>query len=145
MSARAGGAFGLVHRTCAERRPEWPELRLGCVVAGWVDWIILPMWLDNLAGILYSFPMTADATYRDQVMAPLTEARDRLSEIVDDVASTGVDLIITKFGRPTAVVIGYDEYESLIETLNILSDADAMEALGEAELDVAAGETSPLE
>ena len=30
----------------------------------------------------------------------LTEARDRLSEIVDEVTTTGSELVITKHGRP---------------------------------------------
>lgn len=75
---------------------------------------------------------------RTQTTAPLSEARERLSEIVEDVSITGADLVITKHGRPMAVVIGYDEYESLIETLNILSDADTMSALAEAESDLEA-------
>lgn len=80
------------------------------------------------------------AASRTPEMAPLTDVRERLSEIIDDVNATGSDLIITKHGRPAAVVLGYREYESLIETLNILSDADAMIALAEAEANVAADE-----
>jgi prevent-host-death family protein len=69
--------------------------------------------------------------------APLTEVRDRLREIVDEVVATGEYYVITRHGRPLAVVLAHDEYESLIETLNILSDDDAMGAIaeGEAELD----------
>ena len=81
---------------------------------------------------------------RTQTTAPLSEARERLSEIVDDVATTGADLVITKHGRPMAVVIGYDEYESLIETLNILSDAETMSALAEAESDLKTGDIEVL-
>lgn len=64
--------------------------------------------------------------------APLTDARDRLSEIVDSVAASGEAFMITKHGKPMAVVLGADEYESLIETLNILSDSDTMDAIAEA-------------
>jgi prevent-host-death family protein len=64
--------------------------------------------------------------------APLTEVRDRLSEIVDQVAATADVFTITKHGRPMAVVVGHDEYESLIETLNILADADTMGGIAEA-------------
>jgi len=81
---------------------------------------------------------------KSHAMAPLTEARDRLSEIVDEVSSTGSDLIITKHGRPAAAVMGYDEYESLLETLNILSDAGTMAAVAEAEDDVATGNLTEL-
>lgn len=78
-------------------------------------------------------------------MTPLTEARNRLSEIVDDVRSTGSEFVITKHGRPAAVVLGYDEYESLLETLNILSDPETMAALAEAEADLAAGNLVELD
>jgi prevent-host-death family protein len=64
--------------------------------------------------------------------ASLTEARDRLSEIVDQVAMSGDVFTITKHGRPMAVVLGHEEYESLIETLNVLGDRDTMEAIDEA-------------
>ena len=75
--------------------------------------------------------------------APLTEVRDRLSEIVDDV-SAGASWVITKHGRPVAVILSHEEYESLIETLNVLSDPDTMAALAEAEEDLAAGRVTPL-
>jgi prevent-host-death family protein len=76
--------------------------------------------------------------------APLTEARDRLSEIIDDVGAGASAWVITKHGRPVAVIMSHDEYESLIETLNVLSDPDTMAALGEAEEDLAAGRVGPL-
>jgi prevent-host-death family protein len=66
------------------------------------------------------------------VAASLTETRDRLSEIVESVATSGEAFTITKHGRPMAVILSHDEYESLIETLNILSDADTMAAIAEA-------------
>lgn len=78
-------------------------------------------------------------------MTPLTEARSRLSEIVDDVSSTGSEVVISRHGRPVAVVLGYEEYESLVETLNILADEATMDALAEAEREVAAGELTELE
>ncbi len=82
---------------------------------------------------------------REQAMAPLTEVRDKLSEIIEKVSTTGADLIITKRGKPAAVVIGYDEYEALIETLNILSDDHTMAAITEAEAQATAGELVDLD
>ena len=78
-------------------------------------------------------------------MTPLTEARSRLSEIVDEVASTGSAVEISRHGRPVAVVIGYEEYESLLETLNILADEATMDAIAEAERDLAAGDLTELD
>lgn len=71
--------------------------------------------------------------------ATLTNVRDRFSEMVDEVAATGTELVITKHGRPVAVLVGHDEYEGLVETLNILSDPDTMAAVEEAESDIEAG------
>ncbi|MDE0669021.1 MAG: type II toxin-antitoxin system Phd/YefM family antitoxin [bacterium] len=77
-------------------------------------------------------------------MTPLTEARNRLSEIVDEVAEGGSDVVISRHGRPVAVVVGFEDYESLVETLNILADEATMDAIDEAERDLAAGRVSEL-
>lgn len=65
----------------------------------------------------------------------LSEARENLRSIVDDVLACGTQYTITRHGREVAVLLSYDEYESLIETLNILSDDEAMDAIEEAELE----------
>lgn len=70
--------------------------------------------------------------------ANMTEVRDQLSDFLD-IVEGGEELIITRRGRPAAVMLAYDEYEAMVETLNILSDASAMEALAEGEADLAAG------
>jgi len=67
--------------------------------------------------------------------APLTEVRDKLREIVDNVVGTATECVITRHGKPVAVVLSYDEYESLVESLNILSDSDTMDAIEEGESD----------
>ncbi|MCU1437961.1 MAG: Prevent-host-death protein putative antitoxin of system [Naasia sp.] len=64
--------------------------------------------------------------------ASLTEVRDRLAEVVND-ALAGQETVITRNGKPVAIVLGYDEYEGLVETLNILSDDDTMAAIRDAD------------
>jgi antitoxin YefM len=76
--------------------------------------------------------------------APLTEVRDNLSEIVDSVAAGGEEWVVTRHGRPVAVIVSFDDYESLIETVNILSDEETMSAIREGEDDIAAGRTEEL-
>lgn len=68
---------------------------------------------------------------------PLSDARLNLRAIVDDVRDSGTQYTITRHGRNVAVLLGFDEYESLIETVNILSDDDAMDAILEAEAESA--------
>lgn len=69
--------------------------------------------------------------------APLTEVRDKLREVVDTVVETGGEFVITRHGKPVAVVLAHDEYESLMETLNILSDEDTMAAIKAADAELA--------
>ena len=70
--------------------------------------------------------------------APLTEAR----EVERDHRRRGQPRITVDHhppGKPVAVVLSHDGYEALIETLNVLSDEDAIAAVAEAEADVTAG------
>ena len=61
--------------------------------------------------------------------SPLTEVRDNLSEIIDRVAASGDEWVVTRHGKNVAVILGFDEYEALIETVNILSDDTTMDAI----------------
>ncbi|MFZ1954469.1 MAG: type II toxin-antitoxin system Phd/YefM family antitoxin, partial [Desulfobacterales bacterium] len=59
----------------------------------------------------------------------LSEAKMKLSEIVDSVQSTDEEIVITRNGRPAAVLISPDEFESWKETLAIKADQDLMEEI----------------
>jgi prevent-host-death family protein len=63
----------------------------------------------------------------------LADAKNRLSELVNAVQGTWERVTITKNGRPAAVLIAPEDLESLVETLEILSDPEAMAAIREAE------------
>jgi antitoxin YefM len=52
---------------------------------------------------------------------PLSEAKMKLSAIVDQVAATDEEVIITKNGRPAAMLVSPDEYESWKETAAVKS------------------------
>ena len=56
----------------------------------------------------------------------LSEAKMKLSELIDRVHSTDEEVVITKNGRPAAVLISPDEFESWKETIAIKSDSDLM-------------------
>ena len=57
---------------------------------------------------------------------PLSEAKDRLSRIVDDVADRDERVMITRNGRPAAVMMSPSEFDSLLATLDLLSDPEIM-------------------
>jgi prevent-host-death family protein len=57
---------------------------------------------------------------------PLAEAKAKLSRLVDRVAKTDEEVLITRNGRPAAVLVSPDEYESWTETRAIRSDRELM-------------------
>jgi prevent-host-death family protein len=73
------------------------------------------------------------------VVLSLAEIKKRLSEIVDGVEERHDRVVLTRNGRPAAVLISPAELESLEETLEILSDPKAMKAIRAAEADIDAG------
>ena len=76
---------------------------------------------------------------------PFTEARKDLSKILDEVSAIHEHVTITRQGKPAAVVMSADEFESWQETLEILADPKAVAAIRRAEKDIAAGRVLPWE
>ncbi len=56
----------------------------------------------------------------------LSEAKMKFSALVDIVNTSNEEVIVTKNGRPAAIIISPDEYESIKETSRIISDTDLM-------------------
>ena len=54
---------------------------------------------------------------------PLAEVKNRLSEVVDRLEREHGHVIITKHGRPAAIVISVEDLQSLEETLDIMNSA----------------------
>ena len=59
----------------------------------------------------------------------LSEVKMKLSELVDRVYSTDEEVVITKNGRPAAVLVSPDEFEGWKETISIQSDRDLMDEI----------------
>jgi prevent-host-death family protein len=76
---------------------------------------------------------------------PFTDARTHLTELLDEIEQVHEHIVITRNGRPAAVVMSSAEYESLLETLEVLSDKELMAALAESDKDIAAGRVIPWE
>lgn len=90
----------------------------------------------SLSRILYSGPVQ---------MIPMTEARARLSELLDQLERQHEHIVITRNGRPLAVLVPSAEYESMEETLEVLHDEPLLKALRESEADVRAGRLTSLD
>jgi prevent-host-death family protein len=76
---------------------------------------------------------------------PFTEARKDLSKILDEVSKVHEHITITRQGKPSAVVMSADEFESWQETIEILDDPEAMASIRRGLRDIKAGRVRPLE
>ena len=70
---------------------------------------------------------------------PVRELREELAEILDQVADLREHVVVTRRGRPAAVILPIDEYEALEETAEILSDPAAVRAIEQGRADAKAG------
>ncbi len=70
----------------------------------------------------------------------LASVKSRFSEMVDRVEDTHDRVIVTRNGRPAAVLISPQELQSLEDTLELLSDPQAMRELHESRDAYAAGD-----
>jgi len=70
----------------------------------------------------------------------LRTAKAELSALVDRVEKTQDRVVITRNGHAAAVLISPDDLESLEETLDILSDPEAMAEIREARAELDRGE-----
>jgi antitoxin YefM len=61
--------------------------------------------------------------------ATVTEAKNTLSALVSEVDSVGERVVITVNGMPAAVLLGSDDYEALLETIECLSDPEVADAI----------------
>jgi prevent-host-death family protein len=69
----------------------------------------------------------------------LADMKNRLSEVVERIEREHGRVVITKHGRPAAVVLSIDDLESLEETLAVMSDPVVMADIGAARADRDAG------
>ena len=71
---------------------------------------------------------------------PLRAVRDHLSDFVDRAEREHERIVVTRNGRPAAVLIGYDDLAALEETLEILADPQTLAELKDARGEVVRGE-----
>lgn len=72
---------------------------------------------------------------------PITEAKARIAELAERVAREHDHFTITRNGRADVMLISVAEYESLQETLDILSDEETLADLHQSREDFADGDT----
>lgn len=76
---------------------------------------------------------------------PLSEAKDKLSAMVEQAERTHEIVTITRHGRPAAVLMAVADLESLHETLFWRSQPGVREDIAAARQDATTGETTGAE
>ncbi|MFC1480435.1 type II toxin-antitoxin system Phd/YefM family antitoxin [Candidatus Omnitrophota bacterium] len=69
----------------------------------------------------------------------VTEAKAHLLEIIRKADRTMQHFVISKNGKPKAIIMSVDEYEGWLETLEIMSDREALKDIQEAKKELAEG------
>lgn len=72
---------------------------------------------------------------------PITKAREDLTNLVDRADKLSNEYVITVNGKPKAVLMSFQELDSLRETLDILSNPKLVADIKEAEEQIERGET----
>ncbi len=70
----------------------------------------------------------------------LRAVKDKFSEVVDRVERQHERVVVTRNGRPAAVIISTEDLASMEATIDVLSDTDAVRGLAAAAAEVAAGD-----
>jgi prevent-host-death family protein len=74
------------------------------------------------------------------MIIPLADAKARLSAVLDEVRDTHDRVVITRNGRPEAVIMSVSDLEALEDTLDLLSTPGALDEIQAAEAEIARGE-----
>jgi antitoxin YefM len=71
---------------------------------------------------------------------PIADARSHLSKLIDEAMTTHERFEITRNGHRAAVLLSADDYDTLQETITVLSDTELLTAHREGEAAIDAGD-----
>ncbi|MBI1976464.1 MAG: type II toxin-antitoxin system Phd/YefM family antitoxin [Candidatus Omnitrophica bacterium] len=52
---------------------------------------------------------------------PVSEVKMKLTHLIEQVQGQADEIVVTRRGKPAAIILSYEEYEGLKETLEIMS------------------------
>jgi PHD/YefM family antitoxin component YafN of YafNO toxin-antitoxin module len=76
---------------------------------------------------------------------PIVQARAMLSQLPEKLSAENLAVALTRHGKPVLAVMPWELFETIMETMEIMGDADMMAALRESIEDVREGNLVPLE
>jgi antitoxin YefM len=77
------------------------------------------------------------------IKMPIVEARNKLTSLPEQFEQQPENdvVVVTRRGQPVLAIMPWELYDSIVETLEIMGDAELMAQLRESIKQVAAGET----
>jgi antitoxin YefM len=75
----------------------------------------------------------------------ISEAREQLTRLPDELAQSRETVTVTRHNQPVLAILPWELYEAILETLEVMSDPEAMAALRQSIQDIAVGRTISLE
>lgn len=75
----------------------------------------------------------------------IVEARNRLTQLPDELNKGQDTITVTRRGRPVMAMMSYDLFDSIIETLEIMSNPELMAELRQSILEAESGQLIPWE
>jgi antitoxin YefM len=75
----------------------------------------------------------------------ITEARNILTKLPEQLAEEQSAIALTRRGKPVLALMSWELYEAILETLEIMGDADLMAALRQSIKEASEGKVTPWE
>ncbi|MBN2187732.1 MAG: type II toxin-antitoxin system Phd/YefM family antitoxin [Dehalococcoidia bacterium] len=76
---------------------------------------------------------------------PITQARKNFLPSIERVANELYEFVVTKHGKPVAVILSYSEYSRMVETLKTFEDKKLTREVKEGLRQAEQGELIPLD
>ena len=79
----------------------------------------------------------------EPMQIPIIKARDRLTSLPEELTEEPGAIAVTRRGEPVLAILPWELYESIVETLEILSDEEMMAALRQSIKEASEGQAVP--
>ena len=76
---------------------------------------------------------------------PMAEARHELTSLPEQLSQTHETVTVTRRGKPVLAILPWEEYEALVETLEVMADQALMGSLRRSIREAKQGKVIPWE
>ncbi len=74
----------------------------------------------------------------------VTDTRKKLLPLIERVEDESYHFMVTKHGKPVAVVISYEDYSRMVETLRLIEDRELVHEIKQGSAEARQGNTIAL-